>query len=541
MTDKLNIAIAQINTHMGDIEKNLKAHIEAAELARDQQQADIIIFPELSLTGYPPEDLLLRHAFLSEVENALAKLKQTVKDIHIVVGHPQKDGDELLNACSLIYNGEVLGTYAKLHLPNYGVFDECRYFKSRNKACVVDIKGVSVGLIICEDAWDKGPVENAVAAGARIILDPNASPFTADKHEIRCEVIGKRARDNNVGIVYVNHVCGHDDLIFDGGSMVIDNTGTIQHCSGFFNASIQTVAIEVNQQDISVHSSSSTQPPSAIERIYDALVLGVRDYINKNNFPGVLIGLSGGIDSALTCAIAVDALGADRVHGVAMPSRYTSDISNEDAAILANNLNVTISNLAIESAYQSFLDLFKDEFAGKKPDITEENIQARCRCIILMALSNANGKMVLTTSNRSEMAVGYSTLYGDMGGGYAVLKDVPKTLVYELARYRNTKGEVIPERTITRAPSAELAPDQTDQDSLPPYETLDNILELYLNQSASIPDIVAAGHDKDVVTRVVRLIHLSEYKRKQAAIGPRINKTSFIRDWRYPVTNGFKG
>lgn len=542
MTAKLNIAIAQINTHMGNIEKNLATHIEAAELARDEQQADVIVFPELSLTGYPPEDLLLRHAFISEVEAALATLKERVQDIYILVGHPARENNNLYNACSLLYNGKIIETYSKLHLPNYGVFDECRYFKPKNKPCVVDIKGVPVGFIICEDAWDSGPVENAAAAGARIILDPNASPFTADKHEIRSDVISKRAKDNNVAIVYVNHVCGQDDLIFDGGSMAIDNKGNVKHLNGFFNSSVQTIKAEVSNNDVTIYSSNSiTSTPSSIERVYQALVLGVRDYINKNGFPGVLIGLSGGIDSCLTCAIAVDALGADRVHGVLLPSRYTADISNEDAAILGNNLNIGTRNIAIESVFQSFLDQLNDEFPDKKPDITEENLQARCRCVILMALSNATGDLVLTTSNRSELAVGYSTLYGDMGGGYAVLKDVPKTMVYELARYRNGINPVIPERAITRAPSAELAPNQTDQDTLPPYEALDKILELYLNQGASITEIAAQGFNKEEVSRIVRLIRLNEYKRKQAALGPRINKKSFTRDWRYPVTNGFKG
>lgn len=538
---KIRITLAQINTHMGNLKKNLTTHIEAAELARDEQSADIIVFPELSLTGYPPEDLLLRDAFITATEEHLAQLQTAVKDIYMLVGHPVRDGNELFNACSLLFNGQVIATYAKEDLPNYGVFDEARYFTPDNDTCVVNIKGVKFGIVICEDAWDAGPIEKAVAAGAQIILDPNASPFTADKHEIRQEVIGQRAKQNNVAIVYVNHMCGHDDLIFDGGSMVLDQNGSTQHCSGFFNDNIKTVEIDVDGENIAYNTTETPDTPTQIERVYQALVLGVRDYVQKNGFPGALIGLSGGIDSCLTAAIAVDALGAENVAGAIMPSKYTADISNEDAVILSNNLKIKTSTLPIEEANNSFLNLLKHDFANKKQDITEENLQARCRCVLLMALSNASGKIVLTTSNRSEMAVGYSTLYGDMAGGYGVLKDVPKMMVYELSRYRNSVSPVIPERAITRAPSAELAPDQKDQDTLPSYDELDHILDLYLNRSMSMNEIAKKGFDHEVVERVIKLVRLSEYKRKQAPIGPRINKKSFIRDWRYPVTNGFKG
>jgi len=534
--------MAQLNLNAGDIAGNLQKHIHAAMTARDNS-ADIIVFPELSLTGYPPEDLLLRKAFLDETNAALNKFISEIKDIYCLVGHPYTDHQYLYNACSLIHNGKIIGQYSKQRLPNYGVFDECRYFTPGEKSCVLTVKGIPVGLVICEDLWKLGPTRDAAAQGARIILSPNASPFESDKHEQRIAVLAKRAVHDKLPIVYVNQVGGQDELIFDGGSMVIHADGKMAEFAGFFQESLKPVAIEIKNSP-TLTSSEIIIPPQE-ERIYQALVLGVRDYVEKNHFPGVLVGASGGIDSALTLAIAVDALGKDKVHAVLMPSRYTSDISIQDANELIDHLNISSEIISIEPTYHALLESLANSFAGKKPDVTEENIQARCRAIILMALSNKFGNLVLTTGNRSEIAVGYCTLYGDMAGGYAVLKDVPKTLVYKLAAYRNQLSHVIPQRTIERAPTAELAPDQKDEDSLPPYSILDQILECYLNHSQSIDDITAQlseqGCDRDVVTNVVNMIRRNEYKRRQSAIGPHINHKSFGKDWRYPITNGFKG
>ncbi len=539
MTKNLCVVLAQLNLTVGDIKGNLEKHIEAALKARDELKADLIVFPELSLIGYPAEDLLLRPNFIQEVTDSLAILKQKVTGIYCLVGHPHSQGGNLFNACSLIYNGETKGLYFKQHLPNYGVFDERRYFTPGETACVVNIKDIPIGLVICEDLWTEGPALQAKVAGAQIILSPNASPFEADKHERRVLALSKQARDHQVAILYTNQVCGQDELVFDGGSMAIDAQGEVCQLAGFFNQTLFPIHISANK-DISIEKAS-IHVPSQLERIYQALVMGVKDYVNKNGFPGVLIGVSGGIDSALTLAIAVDALGKDRVHAVMMPSRYTADISLEDGLALIQNAGVSYETISIEPSYKEFLATLASSFKDKKIDVTEENIQARCRAVILMALSNKFGHLVLTTGNRSELAVGYCTLYGDMAGGYAVLKDIPKTLVYELAQYRNQLNPLIPERTIERPPTAELAPNQKDQDSLPPYPILDKILYAYLNQRSGIEEIIAKGFDKETVVKIVNLIRRNEYKRRQGAIGTHINHTSFGKDWRYPITNGFKG
>lgn len=540
MKNKLRIVLAQLNLTVGDIEGNLQKHIDAAITARDELSADLIVFPELSITGYPPEDLLLRPAFIQEARFALEKALQTIQGIYCLIGYPEADQTHLYNACALIYNGEIVANYHKRHLPNYGVFDEKRYFTPGHTPCVVNIHGIPIGLVICEDIWNKLPVEQTAAQGARLILAPNASPFEFNKQEQRALVLADRAQDTQVPIIYVNNVGGQDELVFDGGSMVVGADGHILQHAGFFAEKLFPVDVDFTSEQTVINLDAPTIP-NTTQRIYDALVLAVRDYVNKNHFPGVLIGVSGGIDSALTLAIAVDALGKDKVHAVFMPSRYTSEISLEDALELVNHLGVQHESISIEPAYQSFLESLAPSFAGKKPNIAEENIQARCRAILLMALSNKLGYLVLTTGNRSEMATGYCTLYGDMAGGFAVLKDIPKMMVYELSRYRNQINLVIPERTLVRAPTAELAPDQKDEDSLPPYSVLDQILECYLNQSKSIPEIVALGFDRETVAKVVRMIHRNEYKRKQAAIGPHINHKSFGKDWRYPLTSGFKG
>lgn len=542
MPHTLRIVIAQLNLHVGDIRKNLQKHIVAAASARDQHHADLIIFPELSLTGYPPEDLLLRHAFIEECYQALQELARQTHGIHCLVGHPLAEGEHLYNACSLLHDGQVLATYSKFHLPNYGVFDEKRYFRAKDEACVVNINGIPTGILICEDIWSPGPIKKTVQAGARMIVALNASPFVTNKHERRLALLSDLTTNHQTPIVYVNNVGGQDELVFDGGSMIMNADGNMSHFCGFFDEQLMPAEVTLNDQQLRITPPTTNLPvANEIERIYQALVTGTRDYIEKNNFPGVLIGLSGGIDSALTAVIAVDALGKNRVRGVFMPSRYTAEVSATDVAALTTSLGIETSTHSIEPAYQSFLSTLTNNVKPDQPGITEQNIQARCRSVLIMALSNATGKLVLTTGNRSELAVGYCTLYGDMSGGYAVLKNVPKTLVYELTKYRNTISQAIPENILQREPTAELAPNQKDQDTLPPYPLLDDILECYLNRGMSIAEIVARGVDHMTVTKVVKLIRINEYKRKQYAVGPQIQLTSFIKDWRYPITNGFDG
>lgn len=540
MAKKLRVVIAQLNLLVGDVEGNLQKHLQAAKNAREIFKADVIVFPELSLTGYPPEDLLFRKAFIEASQQALNQYKEACPDIYSVIGHPHPTEQGLLNASSLVHNGTILGRYAKQHLPNYEVFDEYRYFIPGNAPCVLPIRGIPVGIVICEDLWQPGPVQQAATQGARLILSPNASPFEINKHEMRVSTLHKRAKLNRLPIIYANQFGGQDELIFDGGSMVVDEEGRVCQLAGFQGEVLHPVDLEIS----STHTKVDRLPiylPQAEEKIYSALVLGVRDYVEKNHFPGVIIGVSGGIDSALTLAIAVDALGPERVSAVYMPSRYSADISSEDAAALANNLKVKLETLSIEPVFKNFLETLSASFAGKKADVTEENIQSRCRAILLMALSNKTGRMILTTGNRSEMAVGYATIYGDMAGGFAVLKDVPKTLVYRLAEYRNQIAPVIPERSITRPPTAELAFNQLDEDSLPPYPILDKILELYLNEEKGLEEISTQGFDREIVAKVIRLISRNEYKRRQAAVGVRINLKSFGKDRRYPITSGFKG
>lgn len=538
MSKKLRIVMAQLNLLVGDIQGNLQKHIDAATKARDLMKADVIVFPELSMTGYPPDDLLLRDAFITAANDAVNEFKSKVNDIHCIIGHPHPSSKGLYNSCSLIHNGTILSRYAKQHLPNYGVFDERRYFVPGDSASVISIHGIPVGITICEDLWHTGPVQQAATAGARIILSPNASPFEIDKSFQRDKVLSKRAKTNQIPIMYVNCVGGQDDLIFDGGSVVMDSTGTIAVHAGFFQEALTLVEVDVSAAETQV-KHEPFELPSEIEKIYQALVLGVRDYVAKNHFQGALIGLSGGIDSALTLAIAVDALGRDHVKAIIMPSRYTADISVIDANQMVENVGVKSETISIEPVYSTLLSTLAPQFEGTNTDLTEENMQARCRGIIIMALSNKTGSIVLTTGNRSEMAVGYATLYGDMAGGFAVLKDVPKTVVYELARYRNRLSPIIPQRIIDRAPTAELAPNQKDEDSLPPYPILDKILELYLNQALSLEDIVLQGFDRGTVSKVIKMINRNEYKRRQAPLGIRINHTAFSRDRRYPVTSGF--
>ncbi|MBA3660680.1 MAG: NAD+ synthase [Gammaproteobacteria bacterium] len=540
MSDTLKIVLAQLNLKVGDLHYNLKKHEQAALTARDELHADIIVFSELSLTGYSPEDLLFRPAFIQATEDALRQLLATITGIHCVVGHPQKIKDKLFNACTVFYNGQILGVYQKQVLPNYSIFDEYRYFSPGSKFCIVEIKNIPIGLCICEDLWVNEPVKQACQNGARLILSPNASPFELNKPQRRLATIRARAQDNKVPILYANQVGGQDELIFDGGSMAIDATGTLFESASFFQEALLPITFTLptlhHQNNDAIDKNLSMDAA-----VYQALVLGVKDYVEKNNFKDVLIGLSGGIDSALTTTIAVDALGPHRVRGILMPSRFTAEISNQDALLLAKNLGIETQTISIEPTYEQFLATLATHFQNHPKDATEENIQARIRAIILMAFSNKFGSLVLSTGNRSELAVGYCTLYGDMAGGFAVLKDIPKTLVYQLTHFRNQLNDVIPERIITRPPTAELAFNQRDEDSLPPYPILDEILKLYLNHEKSIAEIIAAGFNESEVNKVVNLIRKNEYKRRQAAIGPRINYKAFGRDRRYPVVNGYKG
>ncbi len=538
MPQKLTIVLAQLNLLVGDIQGNLNKLIGAAKSARDEFAADIIVFPELSITGYPPEDLLLRKAFLNAATEALYTFKEQVHDIHCVIGHPYASEQGLFNACSVLYNGDILGRYSKQYLPNYGVFDERRYFNAGSTPCVIPILGVPVGIVICEDVWFEAPVRQAAQHGARLILSPNASPYTLSKHDQRVITLSKRTSENNLPIVYANCVGGQDELVFDGGSMVMDATGKICQHAGFFNEILMPVTIDITQTPGEIASTPFVLPDRDAQ-IYQALVLGVRDYVNKNHFPGALIGVSGGIDSALTLAIAVDALGKENVTAIIIPSRYTSDMSMEDGMALVKNAGVNYEIISLEPTLNSLKDSLVSHFMSEETGTTQQNFQARCRGIIMMAFSNQTGRIVLTTGNRSEMAVGYATLYGDMAGGLAVLKDVPKTLVYRLAKYRNQIDFIIPERIITRAPSAELIPDQKDEDTLPPYSILDKILEFYIDKEYGVDDIVAQGFDQETVLKVVHLIHTSEYKRRQSAIGIRINHKAFGKDRRYPITSGF--
>ncbi len=535
----IRIALAQINPLVGDINGNAARVIAAAERARDELQADVVLFPELALTGYPPEDLLLRPGLHVRVLRALEDVKRRVSGITLVLGLPQQAAGGLFNAAVVLRDGQLQASYHKQHLPNYSVFDEKRYFAIGTEPCVVDINGVPVGITICEDVWHPGPVAQAVAAGARLILNLNASPFHINKGREREEVVRQRIAESGVPLVYVNQVGGQDELVFDGESFVMDEMGEVVLRAPAWQEGLWLAELEVIDEAVRPLAGVITAPQALEASVYGALVCGVRDYIEKNGFRGVVLGLSGGIDSALTLAVAVDAIGAERVEAVMMPSRYTADMSVEDAAAEARLLGVNYSVITIEPLFNAFLDSLREEFVGTAPDTTEENLQARCRGVLLMAISNKKGKIVLTTGNKSEMAVGYATLYGDMAGGFDVLKDVPKTLVFRLAEYRNRISPVIPQRVIDRPPSAELAPDQKDTDSLPPYEILDSILERYVELDQCLEDIVASGYDEAVVRRVIRLVDRNEYKRRQAAPGVRITRRAFGRDRRYPITSGF--
>ena len=532
------IALSQSNPVLGDLPGNARKIVQAAEFAH-AQGAKLLLTPELSLTGYPPEDLLLRDAFITACANQLEELAQELAkypDLRVVVGHPNRVSQGLQNCASVLYRGKVIASYAKQKLPNHEVFDEVRYFVPGDSACVFEIEGVHLGLIICEDAWHSGPAAQAKHAGAEMLLIPNASPYHLEKQNLRIDVLKASVFETGLPLVYVNAVGGQDELVFDGASFALNTKGEPALMMAQFEEAFQI--IEFSNGDFVSQQLIPTE--TQVAQVYKALVLGVKDYIHKNGFPGAIIGLSGGVDSALVLAIAVDALGANKVRAVMMPSRYTADISWIDAREMAKNLAVQYDEIAIAPMFEAFEASLAQEFKDLPLDATEENIQARTRGTLLMALSNKSGRIVLTTGNKSEMAVGYCTLYGDMAGGFAVIKDIAKTLVYKLCAYRNSISPIIPERILTRAPSAELRPDQKDQDSLPEYEVLDAILAKYMEQDQSIESLIAEGFKPEDVEKVTRLIKINEYKRRQSPIGVRVTQRAFGRDWRYPITNKFR-
>ena len=540
MTHDFCLVMGQINPIVGDIKGNVKKIIAAANKARDTLNADLIIFPELTLTGYPPEDLLLRPGLIKRIEKGLDKLKKKIDGIAIIVGHT--DGlarEDFYNAASFIADGECVATYYKQHLPNYSVFDEKRYFVAGKAPCVVEYKGFNFGLTICEDIWFTGPTSQAKDEGADIIINLNASPFRQGKWQLREKQLKQRVVETGLPIVYVNQFGGQDELIFDGCSFALSAQGEKVVSAPAWQECLHVMTLQRNSSGTVIIQGNVTERETEVVMIYQGLVLGLRDYVNKNNFSSVVIGLSGGIDSALTLALAVDALGAERVSTVMMPSRYTAQISLDDAEEMATGLAVDHSVIEIDSLFELFLDSLSKQFEGKAIDTTEENIQARVRGVILMAISNKTGAMVLSTGNKSEMAVGYSTLYGDMAGGFSPLKDVYKTLVYKLSEYRNTLSFVIPKRMITRPPSAELAPEQLDQDSLPSYDVLDELLERYIAEDWCFEDLVQAGYDEKLVARVIKMVDRNEYKRRQAPPGIRITNRAFGRDRRYPITSAY--
>jgi NAD+ synthase (glutamine-hydrolysing) len=561
MGQALKIAIAQLNCVVGDLSGNVDRILDFGRRA-GAAGAELMITPELALCGYPPEDLLLREGFYRDCAAALADLaRRAPRGLTLLVGHPHEQDGKKYNAASVVQDGRIVATYHKRTLPNYTVFDEQRYFQPGEDTCVFDLAGlklgvnicedtwgpqgawmtrpdaaVNVGVNICADAWEAEAPRAARAAGARVLLVLNASPYHIRKQESRYDVMRERVAENGMALVYANLVGGQDELVFDGASFVLDSRGEVTHQLPAFEEALGIVTIRDGEP-----GAGERAPEESLEaEVYKALCLGVRDYVGKNGFPGVLLGLSGGVDSALTLCIACDALGADRVRAVMMPSQFTADMSLEDSRLLVRNLGVRYDEIPIKPVFDAFLSTLSREFAGRPVDATEENLQARIRGTIMMALSNKFGSLVLTTGNKSEMAVGYATLYGDMAGGFAVIKDIAKTLVYRLCRYRNSVAPVIPERILTRPPTAELRADQTDQDTLPPYDVLDAIVAAYMENDMSPAEIVAQGYPAEDVRRVVEMIHRSEYKRRQAPIGIRITHRGFGKDWRYPITSRYR-
>lgn len=539
MSQSLSISLVQQQFPIGAVRQNVLRVIELAE----QAATDLVVFPELTLTGYPPEDLLFRDDLLQLVETGLLDIQAAEYPGVLVVGHPWRQDGVLYNAASVIQNGTLIGRYFKQELPNYGVFDEKRYFSAgtAGAVCTFELKHQTFAVLICEDVWHGHPAAAAKAAGADWALVLNASPYETGKIAQRQHLLTTLAERLNLGFIYVNQAQGQDELVFDGSSMLVNPAGELVLQAPAFERDIYRAELSKKGAKATAHHQLTLPAPLSFEaEVYQALVMATRDYIQQNGFPGAVLGLSGGIDSALTLAIAADAIGADKVQALMLPFRYTSSMSVEDATAQAKTMGVQFDVVSIEPLYDSYMQQLSPLFAGKAVDTTEENLQARLRGVLLMAMSNKTGKMLLTTGNKSEVAVGYCTLYGDMCGGFAVIKDVPKTLVFRLAAYRNSISAVIPQRVIDRPPSAELAPGQTDQDNLPPYEELDAIIAAYVEQDKSLLEITAMGYAEATVRRVLNLIDLNEYKRRQSAVGPKITSRNFGKDRRYPITSAMR-
>ena len=539
MKNKISIVLAQLDLAVGDISGNTKLIIDSCEKAKNQHNADLIIFPELSISGYPPEDLLLHSGFKRRINDALNSIKDEVAGISALIGFPDYSDDSIYNACAVLRDKEEIVKYRKEALPNYSVFDEKRYFTSDEQPTVFELKGKKIGINICEDIWHKSAAMKAKESGADLIIVINGSPYEKDGQSKRENIVKQRALQTDLPIVYLNMIGGQDELVFDGASFVMSKNGEIKYRATSFEESMDLFEFDlINNECVPIKSNISSKL-SVAESVYKALVRGTKDYIEKHKFSGVVMGLSGGIDSALTLSIACDAIGSDKVRAVMMPYLFTSAMSLEDAQCQADTLNIKYDILPISSLYDSTVDLLQPIFLNSEKDSTEENIQSRARGLLLMAISNKTGSMLLTTGNKSEMAVGYATLYGDMAGGFAPIKDCTKTMVKKLAKYRNTISEVIPNRVIDREPSAELRENQHDSDSLPPYDVLDPILEAFIEEDLSVEEIVERGFERETVTSILEMVKRNEYKRRQAPPGVRISNRAFGRDWRYPITSGY--
>ena len=547
-TQSFTVVMAQLNFVVGATEDNTTLLLNSARKAIEDFDAQIVVFPELTLTSYPPEDLLLRPSLARRMDEAMERILTAKLPATLVFGYPETHEGSLYNSLAVVDQGKLIANYRKQCLPNYQVFDERRYFKAGHQPCIAEVNGLRLGFTICEDLWDEGPSSQLASESLDLLVNINASPFHRGKAMERRRLLARRAGAIGAPITYVNLVGGQDELVFDGGSLVVDSDGTALVQAPQFEAGLFPVVFEQSSAGRYEPARGLLAPDlDDLAQVYTALTTGVRDYVVKNGFKGVILGLSGGIDSALTLAIAVDALGPDAVNAVMMPFEYTSQLSRDAAAQQAAALGVAYQSISIKPIYEQFVQALAAEFEGMEDDVTEQNLQARCRGVLLMAISNKKGYLVLTTGNKSEIAVGYSTLYGDMAGGFDVLKDVSKTLVYALSRYRNARKdtencvqlEVIPQAVIDRPPSAELAPGQVDQDNLPPYDVLDRILELYIEEDASATAIIAEGFDEQVVRRVLRLVDVNEYKRRQSPTGVRLTRRGFGRDRRYPITNAW--
>mgnify|MGYP006167339971 FL=1 len=539
MNKKITIALAQIDLIVGDITGNTTRILDCCEQVRVESQADLIVFPELSISGYPPEDLLLHSGLKRRVAEAIELIRKQVSGIAVLIGFPEYSGNVIYNSCVVFENTEEIIRYRKHVLPNYSVFDEKRYFEPGKETAVFKLKDTKIGINICEDIWYPSPAKKCKEAGAELIIVINGSPYEKGGQLKRETIVTERISEIMLPIVYLNMVGGQDELVFDGTSFVMNTEGEITYRAPSFEEALDVIELSVKAKQKVPLIASVAERLSEEESIYRALVKGTRDYITKHKFPGVVLGLSGGIDSALTLAIACDAIGSDKVRAIMMPYTYTSKMSLEDAELQSSILNIQYDILPIETLYDASLELLKPIFVGRDMDTTEENIQSRARGVLLMAISNKTGLMLLTTGNKSEMAVGYATLYGDMAGGFAPLKDCTKTLVKRLANYRNTISEVIPRRVIEREPSAELRENQQDCDSLPPYDVLDPILELFIEEDLSVMEIVDRGYDRATVISILEMVKRNEYKRRQAPPGIRISNRAFGRDWRYPITSGY--